>query len=115
VLFRSGRQLDFVLCNKNDMSPVIAIDLVHSGGKDGYKKQRDWYVSSALDAARIPHLRIKVKSGYTAQEIRECIDTKLAPLHRKNPKPVIPGSHNPDNPRADKPKRPVRSSRPVAA
>jgi hypothetical protein len=111
----SSRQLDFVLCNKQDMSPVIAVDLVHNNGKDGYKKQRDWYVSSALDAARIPHLRIRVKSGYTAVEIRECIEAKLAPLQRKQPKPMIHGSNNPDNPRADKPKRPVRSSRPVAA
>ncbi|MDC0601961.1 DUF2726 domain-containing protein [Aliiglaciecola sp.] len=115
LLKASGRQLDFVLCSKQDMSPVIAIDLVHNGGKEGYKQQRDWYVGSALDAARIPHLRIKVKSGYTSLELRECIEAKLAPLHRKNPKPVIPGTQNPDNPRADKPKRPVRSSRPVAA
>lgn len=111
----SGRQLDFVLCDKQDMSPVIAVDLVHNKGKEGYKTQRDWYVSSALDAARIPHLRIKVKTGYSPQEIKECIETKLAPMQRKQPKIVIPGTQNPDNPRADKPKRPLRSSRPVAA
>ncbi|MDO6695124.1 DUF2726 domain-containing protein [Aliiglaciecola sp. 3_MG-2023] len=111
----SSRQLDFVLCHKSDMSPVMAIDLVHNGGKDGYKTQRDWYVTSALDAARIPHLRIKVKSGYTKAELKECIDAKLATVQRKTPKPVVPGTNNPDNPRADKPKRPIRSNRPVAA
>jgi hypothetical protein len=76
----SGRHLDFVLCAKGDMSPVIAIDLVHAtqNGKDGYKRQRDWFVSGALDAARIPHVRIKVRSGYTANDIRQCIDAKLA-------------------------------------
>ncbi|GAA0859712.1 DUF2726 domain-containing protein [Aliiglaciecola litoralis] len=111
----ASRQLDFVLCSKQDMSPVIAVDLVNNTSKEGYKKQRDWYVSSALDAARIPHLRIKAKSGYTALDIRECIEAKLAPLQRKQPKPVMPGTQNPDNPRADKPKRPIRSSRPVAA
>nr|WP_297822469.1 DUF2726 domain-containing protein [uncultured Paraglaciecola sp.] len=33
---RAGsKHLDFVLCSKDDMSPIIAIDLVHSSGKDG--------------------------------------------------------------------------------
>ncbi len=111
----AGRHLDFVLCSKQDMSPVVAIDLVNNQTKDGYKAQRDWYVTGALDAARIPHLRIKVKAGYTVEELRECIETKLAPLQRKTPKPVVQGTENPDNPRANKPKRPLRSSRPVAA
>jgi hypothetical protein len=79
---RAGsKHLDFVLCSKKDMSPVMAIDLVHSGGKDGYKNQRDFFVSGALDAAHLPHVRIKVRSGYKAQDIRECIHAKL-PLPR---------------------------------
>lgn len=115
MLRASGRHLDFVLCDKEDMSPVVAIDLVHKQGKEGYKSQRDWFISGALDAARIPHLRVKVKSGYTPQEIRECIDNKLAPLKRKEPKPLIPGTLNPENPENKRPTRPIRSSRPAAA
>lgn len=115
MLMASTKQLDFVLCSKEDMSPVMAVDLVNTQSKEGYKAQRDWYISNALDAARIPHLRIKVKHGYTPQEIMECIETKLAPMKRSQPKPMIPGSHNPDNPLAGKPKRPVRSSRPIPA
>lgn len=115
LLRASGRQLDFVLCDKEDMTPVVAIDLVHNQGKEGYKSQRDWFTSGALDAARIPHLRIKVKSGYTAQEIRECIDNKLAPIKRKDPKPLIQGTLNPDSNNDKKPTRPLRSSKPVAA
>ncbi len=60
------------------MSPIIAIDLVRNTGKDGYKSQRDFYVSGALDSARIPHVRIKVRSGYKVQDIRECIQAKLS-------------------------------------
>lgn len=115
LLKANSKQLDFVLCNKEDMSPVMAIDLVNNQSKEGYKSQRDWYVSSALDAARIPHLRIKAKHGYTLAEVRECIEAKLAPTKRKKPQPVVQGVNNPDNPISSKPKRPVRSSRPVAA
>ncbi len=103
----SGRSLDFVLCSKSDMTPIVGIDLVHNKG-DGYKTQRDWFVAGALDAARIPHLRIKVKSGYKPQDIRACIDAKLAPHRFKEPKkPIVAGTNNPDR------KAPL--TRPIAA
>lgn len=103
----TGRHLDFVLCDKKDLSPMVALDLVHQKG-DGYKAQRDWFVAGALDAARIPHIRIKVKSGYKPQDIRDCINAKLAPMKFKEPpKPIVAGSNNPDR------KTPL--TRPIAA
>ncbi|ALS97362.1 DUF2726 domain-containing protein [Lacimicrobium alkaliphilum] len=107
AMSRAGsRHLDFVLCDREDLSPVVAIDLVSPKGKEGYKGQRDWFVSSTLDAARIPHLRIKIKSGYSKEEIRNCIEAKLAPVRYKEPaKPLIQGT----NKSQDKPgmRRPV--------
>ncbi|MDN4501754.1 DUF2726 domain-containing protein [Alteromonadaceae bacterium BrNp21-10] len=117
VIKANTKQLDFVLCDRTDLSPVIAVDLVHSNGKNNYKTQRDWFVSSSLEAARIPHLRIKVRSGYKAQDIRECIDAKLAPLRYKMPKtPLIKGT-SAENPRVSPVASPRagRPSRPVAA
>lgn len=113
----NGRQLDFVLCAKGDMTPVVAIDLVHSNGKEGYKSQRDWFVSGALDAARIPHLRIKVRSGYTARDIRECIEHKVAPMRPKAGKaPLIQGTSGQvkDPTIATRPTKPL-GNRPIAA
>lgn len=102
-----GRHLDYVLCSKDDMTPVVAVDLVHNNG-NGYKTQRDWFVAGALDAARIPHLRIKVKAGYKPKDIRDCIEAKLAPVRFKEPqKPIIAGTNNPDR------KAPL--TRPIAA
>ena len=106
----NGRYLDFVLCAKEDMSPVLAVDLVHDNGKEGYKKQRDWFVSGTLDAARMPHVRIKVRSGYKVQDIRECLEAKLP---NKTPKvqkaPIMQGTLNlPDELKQNKrPTRPV--------
>jgi hypothetical protein len=117
----AGRNLDFVLCSKEDMTPVMAIDLVHKSGKEGYKSQRDWFISGALDAARIPHLRIKVRSGYKAKDIRDCIEAKLAPIRAKQVKaPIIQGTSRPDVDISDlaatpQPTRPVHPIRPVAA
>lgn len=109
----SSRQLDFVLVDKQDMSPVMAIDLVHSQGKEGYKAQKDWFVTGALDAAGLPHARIKVKSGYTVEDIRECLENKLIPYRRLQNKMAQLPVHNPEPPK--RPTRPVRSSRPAAA
>jgi hypothetical protein len=71
-----GKYLDFVICDRSSMKLLGAIDLVDTQGK-GYKVKKDWFVSGALEAATIPHLRIKVKANYTLDEIRACIHTRL--------------------------------------
>ncbi|KXI29256.1 DUF2726 domain-containing protein [Paraglaciecola hydrolytica] len=91
----NSRYLDFVLCSKTDMTPVLAIDLVHNNGKDGYKTQRDWFVNGSLDAASIPHVRIKVRSGYKTQDIKDCIEAKLPSKIPKQLKaPIMQGTLN---------------------
>lgn len=109
----SSRQLDFVLVEKDTMSPVLAIDLVHNQGKDGYKTQKDWFVTGALDAAGVPHVRIKVKSGYSIEDIRECLENKLVPYRRLQQKMAQQPTLNPEP--TKRPTRPIRSSRPAAA
>ena len=109
----SSRQLDFVLVEKDTMSPVLAIDLVHNQGKEGYKTQKDWFVTGALDAAGVPHVRIKVKSGYSIEDIRECIENKLVPYRRLQQKMAQQPTLNPEP--TKRPTRPIRSSRPAAA
>lgn len=117
-----SKHLDFVLCSKQDMSPIMAIDLVHSSGKDGYKSQRDFFVNGALDAAHIPHVRIKVRSGYKAQDIRECIQAKLPTprLKQLNGPSTQGGKPVKEFARQNKPTRPIQTNktvntRPVAA
>ena len=108
----SSKHLDFVLCDREDMTPIMAIDLVHNDGKNKYKSQRDFFVSGALDAAGLPHARIKVKTGYSLEEIRECIETKLVPYRRKQQRIAQTPTHNPAPPK--RPTRPLRSSRAAA-
>lgn len=79
------KYLDFVLCDKQSMKLLGAIDLVDTQGK-GYKLKKDWFVSGALEASGIPHLRIKVKANYTVEEIRTCINTRLIGMAKPEPK-----------------------------
>lgn len=107
----SAKYLDFVLCQKTDMRPVLAIDLVHKSGTESYKVQKDLFVTNALDTANIPLARIKVKSGYALEDIRECIETKLIPLRRKQQK-IEATKMKLEKP--SRPTRPLRSSRAAA-
>jgi len=117
AILRAGtKQLDFVLCNKDDMTPIMAIDLVYGSGKNGHNTQRDFFVNGALETASIPHVRIKAKAGYSVADIQECIESKLVPLRRRQGKlpfaanqpqrPSIIKSHN-------RPTRPLSAARNV--
>lgn len=83
-----GKYLDFVICERSTMKLLGVIDLVDTKGK-GYKVKKDWFVSGALEAASVPHLRIKVKANYTLDEIRTCINTRL--LGNLSPLPKVKG------------------------
>jgi hypothetical protein len=117
ALIRAGaKQVDFVLCDKNDMTPIMAIDLVYGTGPNGHNTQRDFFVNGALETASIPHVRIKAKGGYSAVDIRECIEAKLVSLRRRQGKVPFGAQQKPSIIKAHKrPTRPLSSSRNVAA
>ena len=83
-----NKYLDFVICERESMKLLATIVLVDTQGK-GYKIKKDWFVSGALEAASIPHIRIKVKSNYSVDEIKACIYSRL--LGNKPPEPKIKG------------------------
>lgn len=83
-----NKYLDFVICERNSMKLLGAVDLVDTQGR-GYKIKKDWFVSGALEAASIPHLRIKVKANYTLDEIRACIHSRI--LGKSSPSPKVKG------------------------
>ena len=83
-----GKYLDFVICDRSTMKLLGVVDLVDTQGR-GYKVKKDWFVSGALEAASVPHLRIKVKANYTLDEIRACINSRL--LGNRSPEPQVKG------------------------
>ncbi len=87
-----NKYLDFIICERTTMKIMGAIDLVDTQGR-GYKIKKDWFVSGSLEAASIPHLRIKVKANYTLEEIRTCIHTRLLSKSAANftPQPKVKG------------------------
>ncbi|WP_016955480.1 DUF2726 domain-containing protein [Catenovulum agarivorans] len=100
----SNKSLDFVLLDRKTFEPVAAIDLVNTESKQGYKAKPDWFVRGALETVGIPHVRIRIKAGYKASEIRECLSAKIGK-----------GKLTPLNVRPVEPKGPTRPVKPLIA
>lgn len=92
LLKASSKYIDYVLCDPNTLRIIAAVDLVNHN-KGGHKSKQDWFVNGALEAAGIPHIRIKVKAGYQVDEIRNGIMYKIGKKERSNPpEPIIKGN-----------------------
>jgi len=93
LLKANAKSVDFVLCDKKTMAVSGVVDLVNNGNKDGHRAKTDWFVNGALEAAGIPHIRIKIKTGYKTEDIRNCIMFKLGKIKSvKKPEPIIRGT-----------------------
>lgn len=89
LLKANAKAIDFVLCNKDTMTAVAAVDLVNNATKEGHKSKNDWFVTGALEAAGLPHIRIKIRTGYKAEEVRQCIQYKLGKPAQPARKPIV--------------------------
>ena len=67
--------VDFLLCDKNDISPILAIELDDSSHKSEKRKERDRFVNQALNDAGIKILRIPCRSKYSVEELDREITT----------------------------------------
>ena len=72
-----SKHIDFVLCNKTELKPILAIELDDSSHQRADRKKRDEFLNKALEQAGLPLLRIPVRSGYDPQEIKQKIQAKL--------------------------------------
>ncbi|SNY53965.1 Protein of unknown function [Arsukibacterium tuosuense] len=102
----NAKYLDFVLCSADDLRVIAVLDLVNNSNKDGHKAAPDWFVSGALEAAGVPYLRIKIKAGYTAADLKHALAQRLGKPTVK-PEPLYKGLVKKG------PTRPVRSYKPV--
>lgn len=92
ALKAGSKVIDYVLCDPKDFRIIAAVDLVNQT-QGGHKSKADWFVTGALEAAGIPHIRIKVKAGYQVDEIRNGILYKIGKKERAHPpEPIIKGN-----------------------
>jgi len=66
-----SKHVDFVLCKRDDLSLLCAIELDDSSHKKADRKNRDDFLENALNAAAIPLIRFAARASYNVQEVRE--------------------------------------------
>ena len=75
-----SKHIDFVLCDRNDIKPILAIELDDSSHRRADRIARDEFVDNALAQAGLPLLRVPVRANYDPAELRNQIQDAI----RKN-------------------------------
>ncbi len=72
-----SKHIDFVLCNKNEIKPILAIELDDSSHQKPDRQKRDEFVDNALKQAGLPLLRVPARGNYDPQELKQQIKSAL--------------------------------------
>ncbi|MCJ8329910.1 MAG: DUF2726 domain-containing protein [Lentisphaeria bacterium] len=69
-----SKHIDFILCDLDNIKPVLAIELDDASHQREDRKKRDEFLEGALNAARLPLLRVPVKRDYDVEVLRNSIE-----------------------------------------
>lgn len=73
----SARHFDFLLCRKEDLTPVCAIELNEAPRQRGKRRRRDDFLHSACAAAGLPLVFFPAQQGYLPDEVRGAVAAAL--------------------------------------
>ncbi len=68
-----AKHIDFVLCERDSLQPLLCIELDDSSHQRPERIERDKFVDAAFDAAKLPLIRIPVSDTYPLSELRNVI------------------------------------------
>ncbi len=71
------KHLDFVLCDKKHLKPVLALELDDSSHNKFNRRESDEFKQQACETAGLPLVRVKVQQSYSSDEIGELIRSKI--------------------------------------
>jgi hypothetical protein len=72
-----SKHVDFLLCDREKLSPLLVIELDDSSHEHDDRAQRDAFVDQALGAAGLPILHVSAKRSYVPKELADLIQAKL--------------------------------------
>jgi hypothetical protein len=76
-----GKHLDFVLCDPETLDVKLAIELEDAAPAD--RGRRDRFVNTALAAAGVPLLRVRVQDKYETAVLRKDLEDALGIVRKK--------------------------------
>jgi hypothetical protein len=71
------KHVDFLLCEKITMKPIIGIELDDKSHEGKTRQERDEFVEKVFEKAKLPLLRIQAKNTYNPIEIVELITKQI--------------------------------------
>ncbi|RBP52994.1 DUF2726 domain-containing protein [Arenicella xantha] len=73
----SSKHFDFIICDKDDLSPICAIELNDKSHNSKKGKERDRFLESACKSAGMPLVQIPAKATYQVTDINEVLSAHL--------------------------------------
>lgn len=73
----SSKHFDFLICNKDDLSPICAIELNDKSHSSKKGKERDRFLEAACKSAGVPLVQIPAKAKYQVTDINEILYAHL--------------------------------------
>jgi len=67
------KHFDFLLCNKNDLSVICAIELNDRFHNSKKRKDRDKFLEGACQSTNVPLIQIAAQSTYNINEIKKSL------------------------------------------
>ena len=65
-----SKHVDFVICDRETMQPILVIELDDKSHNRNDRQQRDLFVDKALESAQLRVTHVKVGNTYNFEEIR---------------------------------------------
>lgn len=72
-----GKHVDFLLCDKLTLAPLLVVELDDSGHNRFYRREVDEFKDKAFAIAGLPLLRVEVQDAYQNRELRQQILGKI--------------------------------------
>lgn len=72
-----SKHVDFVLCDRQNVKPLLVIELDDASHEREDRKERDAFLDQALSAASLPVLHVTAKRSYAPKELADLIQEKL--------------------------------------
>lgn len=83
------KQIDFVLCEPDTLRPVFAIELDDSSHNRPDRRERDAFVETVLEEAKIPLVRVPVRNNYDIKELsnlfQKAVGNYVAQKNKESP------------------------------
>ncbi|MCQ4922962.1 DUF2726 domain-containing protein [Tissierella carlieri] len=72
-----SKHIDFLLCDKSSLVPLLAIELDDSSHLKDDRIARDIFVDKSLESAGLNFIRFKVQHAYTVSDIKDKLNIRV--------------------------------------